>query len=84
MFRPSAFLRSRWCSAKALAPHPTLRAFSGTALQRNEPKPGQFARTDPNLAVKASDVPSGRLVERTLGRFSLEGKVAVVTGGASG
>lgn len=57
-------------------------------MRCNEPKPGQFARTDPNITVKDRDTPSSsepvRGVKRTLGSFSMEGKVAVVTGGASG
>lgn len=91
MFRSSNTLlrSSRWCSAKALIPRPALRPFSGTTLRCNETKPGEFARTDPNITIKDRDMPSGGSVrgvrvKRTLGRFSMEGKVAVVTGGASG
>ncbi|KAL7272483.1 hypothetical protein RUND412_004703 [Rhizina undulata] len=70
----------------------TRRTISSTRarLNRDDAKPGQFARTDPTITIKYPEekaVPSGKLMrrsKRTLQTFSLEGKVAVVTGGARG
>ncbi|RPB09558.1 NAD(P)-binding protein [Morchella conica CCBAS932] len=85
MFRrptTSALLRLRLCPLR-----------SGALLPKASPAriaPGQFARTDPSITVEypeEKDMPSSapvRRVKRTLGSFSLEGKVAVVTGGARG
>lgn len=95
MFRPaSTILRSsRLCTKKLLPKQcgvPALRTFSAGVSRCNESKPGQFARTDPTITVEypeEKDMPSSkpvRRVKRTLGSFSLEGKVAVVTGGARG
>lgn len=68
-------------------------------LQRDEKKDeeheGSFARTDPTVEVEypeEGDIPSSAPVQgrgglhfkRTLASFSLEGRVAVITGGARG
>lgn len=53
-------------------------------------KPGEHARVDSSMHVSQppdEEIPSTRLVQRqkrTLSSFSLEGKTAVVTGGARG
>jgi len=72
---------------------PTTRSISTTYPLRKddgETKPGQFARIDPSIAVEypvEKDMPSNEPPRRhgqMLKSFSLEGKVAVVTGGAGG
>jgi hypothetical protein len=51
-------------------------------------KPGQFAQTDPSITTEYPEkLPSStpvRRTKRTLASFSLEGKTAIITGGARG
>lgn len=99
MFRPSrsivrAATTARVCARPAplkLAAAPRfVRAVSSTPKRKDETKPGHYARTDPTINVlhpAEEDLPSSKPVrrfKRTLGSFSLEGKTAVVTGGARG
>ena len=70
---------------------------SSTAAEPNETAvhEGQFARTDESITVEypeETDLPRSQIIQgrggfhlkRTLDTFSLEGRVAVVTGGARG
>ncbi|PWW78942.1 NAD(P)-binding protein [Tuber magnatum] len=97
MFRAASLLRGARALPRArnaiATPGPTVRQVSTTRPPRkdhDETKPGRFARTDPSITVECpagGDVPSSKPVQRhrrTLKSFSLEGKVAVVTGGARG
>ena len=62
---------------------------------RREAKPGSYSRTDPDVEVEYPEdheLPSskpvhgtgGQYVKPTLGSFSLDGRVGLVTGGARG
>ena len=97
MFRSTPLLLRRVRAlprpSSAATLRPTARSISTThSLQKDdgETKPGQFARTDPSITVEypaEKDTPSSKPPWRygqTLKSFSLEGKVAVVTGGAGG
>ncbi|KAI5791888.1 hypothetical protein EDC01DRAFT_615993 [Geopyxis carbonaria] len=67
-----------------------IRSVSNTSTRKNDSKPGQFARTNPAITIEHPDeneIPSSKPVrrfKRTLASFSLEGKTAVITGGARG
>ncbi|KAG0136629.1 hypothetical protein HOY82DRAFT_549342 [Tuber indicum] len=96
MFRLAFLLRRARAlqgPSNAIIPRPTARSVSTTCPLRSddgETRPGQFARTDPSITVECpsrGDMASSKPVrrhKRTLKSFSLEGKVAVVTGGARG
>lgn len=86
-FRPAA-------ATLPLRPSPRLLSTTAAALQKDDPsKGGEFARTRDSVRVeypedeelRASTPAQGRGgIKRTLASFSLEGRVAVVTGGARG
>ncbi|TGZ82454.1 NAD(P)-binding protein [Ascodesmis nigricans] len=66
------------------------RTVTSSTPRPTELKPGTFARTDPSIEVQypeEHEIPSSKPVrrfKRTLSSFSLEGKTAIVTGGARG
>ncbi|KAK1783851.1 D-arabinitol dehydrogenase [Copromyces sp. CBS 386.78] len=86
-------------SLRTLHTTPTFRSQKNNSTSSAPPTPGAFARTDDSITVEypedSSQLPSSRPVDSGIGRagqnvfptlatFSLQGKVAVVTGGARG